>query len=178
MKADRWHGAALSELVSFLLVRVDDRLLHGQFVLNWARLFHPRCIAVVVDDVIAQNAMVRSVLFAVAPRDVALWVGTVAEALEHWANGINSPETTIFLLPSPIVARHLFDAGLSFCALSIGCLGMQAGRMRVLSQISLSGEELGALRYLATRGVRVTAQILPTDHVTELGELMCRVPSL
>ena len=39
--------------MSVLLFRVDERLIHGQVVVGWARRLHPRRIIVVDDDVAA-----------------------------------------------------------------------------------------------------------------------------
>lgn len=44
-----------------LAVRVDDRLIHGQVVTQWVKVFHAQKI-VVIDDQVAIDKMQKSIL--------------------------------------------------------------------------------------------------------------------
>jgi mannose/fructose/N-acetylgalactosamine-specific phosphotransferase system component IIB len=157
--------------VAFCLVRVDDRLLHGQVVLNWVRTLRPSRIAI-VDDALAGDLAARLLLTAAAPRGLDIWVGAVADASAALlADPRLPPSTTMVLVRDPETGRRVFDAGVHFAALSLGALGLTSARVRVGSQVSLSREELEVLRYLASKGVMVSAQALPTDRAIGLREL-------
>ena len=160
--------------VRFCLVRLDDRLLHGQVVVNWVRSLWPQRIAIVAEDHTG-SLEGRAILYAVAPEGVRLWVGSVAEAPEALLRGDTPPATTVVLLPSPTVVTALYDAGVRYAALNLGCLGQASGRVRVAPQISLSPEEAEALQYLASLGVVVTAQALPGDAPIALDALVRRL---
>ncbi len=160
--------------VRFCLVRIDDRLLHGQVVVNWVRTLRPRRIAI-VDDEIATDGTTVSVLEATCPADLALWVGTVAEAASALVeqNPV-PPADTMILLRSPEHARALYDAGVCYEALNLGCLGAGAGRSRVHRQVSLSPDEMEALQYLASVGVVVSIQALPSHRAISLATVLSR----
>jgi len=158
----------------FCLVRIDDRLLHGQVVVNWVRVLEPRRIAI-VDDELAADAAAVSTMQAVAPDDVLLWVGTVEDAAHALveASPVSLADTMI-LLRSPEQARALYDAGLHYERLNVGCLGGGPGRARVHSQVSLSPKEMEVLQYLASLGVHVSVQALPSLPAVDLATVLRR----
>ena len=147
--------------MSFLLVRVDDRLLHGQVVLNWVRALRPARIAVVAES-LAQDPWARATLMAAAPVGISLWVGGVEEAPQALLHDPRwPPKGTMVLVPDPEEALRLYSAGVPYAALNLGCLGMAPGRVRLLPQFSLSPHEMEVLQSLASKGVQITAQAVP-----------------
>lgn len=161
--------------IAFALVRVDDRLLHGQVALNWVRLLRPRRIALVDDD-LAHNPDARALYGLALPDSITLWIGTLADAPQALlCDARHPPEETLVLLRSPAAAAALYAAGVCFTALNLGCLGASSGRVRVRRQLHLSREELTLLRALAARGVRVTAQAVPAEPPLTLEGVACRV---
>lgn len=161
--------------VRFCLVRVDDRLLHGQVVLNWVRRLRPRRIAI-VDDAVAADPFVRSVLEAVVPAGIALWIGRVAQAPTMLLEDPTaSPDSTLVLLRNPTTARALYDAGVHYTALNVGCLAQTPQRWPLRPQVHLSLEESETLRYLASNGVTVYVQVLPSESAMSLDAATRRV---
>lgn len=163
------------ERVSFRLVRVDDRLLHGQVVLNWVRLLRPRIVAV-VDDALAERPEIATLLADTLPAGVTLWVGRIAEAPEALLGPTASaPADALLLVRGPAEAAALFAAGLHYGALNLGTLGSAPGRVRAGQQLYLSRTEVALLQRLAAAGVDVSAQALPNAPRIPLEELICRV---
>lgn len=50
------------------LIRIDDRLIHGQVVVGWVRALNIERL-VVANDSIAANAMQRTLMEMAVPRD-------------------------------------------------------------------------------------------------------------
>lgn len=161
--------------VRFGLVRIDDRLLHGQVMLNWVRALRPKRI-VVVDDKLVRDDFARGLLFAVVPPGIALWVGGVIEAASALlVRSDLSPQATMVLLRSPELALALYEAGVRFAELNVGCVGMQPGRVRIAPQVSLTKAEIEALKSLARFGVIVSFQALPSDKAIDIEKVLCGV---
>jgi mannose/fructose/N-acetylgalactosamine-specific phosphotransferase system component IIB len=59
--------------VSLRLVRIDDRLIHGQVVAGWLRALGAQRI-VIVDDAAARDEFLREVLTLAAPQGVPVEV--------------------------------------------------------------------------------------------------------
>jgi len=146
----------------FALVRVDDRLIHGQVILGWARALRPSRIALVDDDLAADPAA-GALIAALAPPDLALWIGPAAQARAALLDDpLHPPERTLVLARTPLQALALYEAGVPYEALNLGCVGAAPGRRRVSAQISLNEAERIALRTLRGYGVKISIQPLPT----------------
>jgi len=150
-----------------VLVRVDDRLLHGQVALNWVKALNPERI-VIADDALARDPLGRAAIEAAAPPDVALRVGTIHQAAAMLENTASAPGRTIVLLRDPAGARALHDAGVAYPRLNLGALGWAPRRARIGPQVYVSREEWEALQSLVQAGVDVTIQALPSDAAVAL----------
>ncbi len=150
----------------FALVRVDDRLIHGQVILGWARALRPSRIAIVDDDLAsdaAASAQACALIEALAPRDLTLWIGPAAQARAALlGDPLHLPERTLVLVRGPLQALALYEANVPYEALNLGCVGMAPGRRRVSAQVSLNEAERIALRTLRGYGVKISIQPLPT----------------
>ena len=105
-------GPPETGLVRFCLVRIDDRLIHGQVVLNWVRVLRPRRIAV-VDDEIGNDPLSRSLIQLAAPAHIDSWVGPVVEAPAALLDDPrHRPETTLILVPSISPTRCASSQGM------------------------------------------------------------------
>jgi D-glucosaminate-specific PTS system IIB component len=176
------------------LVRIDDRLIHGQVVVKWLR--HLGCNEVViVDDDLWTDDSLKSVLRLAAPRGVSLRVVPVdqaSSAVKRYqphalcsADRLAVPSTRAVLPPvtadrtrrilllirSPHTALALLDSGLSFHELNVGGLAAGQGTTRVYKSISVTSEQLHILHEINSRGVRVYFQTVPDERALELSEL-------
>ncbi|HEY7460588.1 MAG TPA: PTS sugar transporter subunit IIB [Gemmatimonadota bacterium] len=141
-----------------LLHRVDDRLIHGQVVLGWARRLGPEAL-VVVDDRIAGDPWERELLAAATPPETPAAFLTVREAARSLADGAD-PRSAFVLMENAETALRLAEAGFLVPALNLGGVHRPGGRP-VTPYLFLSEEDLSALRELAARGVEIYAQDVP-----------------
>jgi len=158
-------------------VRVDDRLLHGQVALNWISHLRPGRVAV-VDETLAAQPQLWTLLEASLPANVELWVGGVSDVGRLLGNEVPAPGTTLVLVASIGGAAAIHEAGLRYATLNLGMLARSEGRVRVGRQLWLSRGELAELRRLADVGVWVSAQALPNDPPLPLEKIVCRIESV
>lgn len=149
------------------LVRVDDRLIHGQVVTIWLRAIGADRIAI-VDDETAQDEYLKTVLTLAAPAGVPVEVHTVASGLPRLADLSAGAERVLVLLRSPIAALRLREAGATFDLLNVGGIGSGPGRRSLHRSISASAEELAAMRRLEELGTRVELRVLADDRPVPL----------
>jgi hypothetical protein len=88
--------------VPLKLVRVDDRLIHGQVVAVWLRAVGADRI-VIVDDKTAQNEFLRDVLVLAAPQGTPVEVYGLTEGAARVAELASSPTSAFLLMRTP---RH------------------------------------------------------------------------
>src|SRR3990172_8090435 len=162
----RSHRASVpvaEDLMTLKLVRVDDRLIHGQVVAIWLKALNARRI-VIVDDRTARDEFLREVITLAAPAGVPVEVLDVESGTERVRSLAAGPEPVFVLMRSPLVALQLREAGVEFSLLNVGGLGAGPTRKPLYRNISASPEERDAFRQLESMGTTVELRIVENDR--------------
>lgn len=153
------------------LVRIDDRLIHGQVIAVWCK-HRPFTRIVIVDDEVAADPFMQEVMRLAAPPGLRVDVLSLEEAIHLLPQDPHSRETTMVLLRFPQVARHLYEGGVRYTALNVGGLGSGPGRRPLFRHIAASDEEIAALKALAEQGVNIMFLTVPGEKARPFQELL------
>jgi len=155
-----------------VLLRIDERLIHGQVVVGWGATLHPDRI-IVVDDEIAASTWEQELYGLGLPDEIRAAFHTVAEARERVPEWQADAARTL-LLTRTVEAMSMLaaDGVLQGTDVNIGGLHHSAGRRRVLPYVFLSDTERAALRALAEEGVEVSARDVPGARRVDLQHLL------
>ena len=145
------------------LVRVDDRLIHGQVVAIWLKALGARRI-VIVDDRTAADEFLREILELAAPPGVPVEVHDVERGTQRVRDLAAAPEPIFVLMRSPLTAVRMREAGVEFPLLNVGGMGAGPGRKVLYRNISASPEEIEAMRRLEEMGTTVELRIVENDR--------------
>jgi PTS system mannose-specific IIB component len=145
------------------LVRVDDRLIHGQVVAIWLKALNARRI-VIVDDRTAKDDFLKEVITYAAPQGVAVEILGLEEGSARLVQLADDPEPIFVLMRSPVTALRLREAGVEFPVLNVGGIGAGPGRKPLYRNVSASPEELDAMRALERLGTSVELRIVESDR--------------
>ena len=145
------------------LVRVDDRLIHGQVVAIWLKALNARRI-VIVDDRTAHDEFLTEVITLSSPPGVVVEIHDVASGTERVKSLAGDPEPIFVLMRSPLVALRMREAGVEFPLLNVGGIGAGPGRKPLYRNISASPEEMVAMRQLESMGTTVELRIVENDR--------------
>lgn len=143
-----------------VLLRVDERLIHGQVVLGWGCHLRPDRYVVVDDDLASSDW--EQELYRIGAGSSEVLFCSVAEArgrLSEWREAL---PRSILLARDVATVRRLADGALLHGAsINLGGLHHGPGRRELLSYLHLSDEEVRILASLEAEGVEVWAQDLP-----------------
>lgn len=150
--------------MSIALLRVDERLIHGQVTVGWGARLKPSRY-VVVDDRVAEAEWEQELMALGAPEGVEVEFHSVATArvrLERWA----SQGERVVLLTRDVesMLRLAREGRLEGREVNLGGIHDAPGRIQVLPYLFLGDDERAQIRELAREGVRVTAQDLPASR--------------
>ena len=145
------------------LVRVDDRLIHGQVVAIWLKVLGAKRI-VIVDDKTARDDFLREILELASPPGVPVEVHDLTAGTERVRALAADPEPVFVIMRSPVTALRMREAGVEFPVLNVGGIGAGPGRKPLYRNISASPEELEAMRQLESMGTRVELRIVENDR--------------
>jgi mannose/fructose/N-acetylgalactosamine-specific phosphotransferase system component IIB len=152
--------------LSLALVRVDDRLIHGQVLLGWGPALEPARY-VVVDDGLASDPFERALLEASAS-GTPVEVLAIELAAPRLAALALAPEATVVLVRALPEAARLAAAlarlGAAPPAINLGGLHYAPGKTRVHDAVYLDHADRAALAALVALGVRIVVQDVPATR--------------
>ena len=152
------------------LVRIDDRLIHGQVIAVWCKQRRFSRI-VIVDDGVAADSFMQEVLSLAAPPGLQVDVFSIEDG-KVLNEDTSNWDTTMVLMKTPLAAKRLHDGGLEYNALNIGGIGSGPGRKNIFKNIAASEEEIAALKYLRDKGVEITFLTVPGEKSRAFSDLV------
>lgn len=151
------------------LLRIDERLIHGQVVLGCCLACGVRRM-VLCDDSIAGSDFEMELYRLGIEADQRLEFLTVTQTAER----LKSPpeEDTLVVMRSPAVALELLRLGAPLGRITVGGLHYRSGARRLLDFIHVTAEDESALRALVAEGVTLEARQVPSSDGTNLANLL------
>ena len=153
------------------LVRIDDRLVHGQVVEGWIPHLKAE-VVVVVSDVAAQDELQVSLMRLALPDQIGLEVLSVSQAAQYPGIKGVSVQRMLLLAPGPREVLRLLEEGAVFSTVNVGGLHYSAGKVQLGKAIYLSEEDRDALLKISLRGVKLDGRALPGERQTDLMEML------
>ncbi len=155
--------------MSWLLHRIDDRLIHGQVLVAWGQRMDPARMWV-VDDAVAASEWERQLFMESAP-GFEVRVLSVAEAAAAWSEEASAKGGAFLLVRDLATASRLVADGARPEAFNLGGLHYAPGKLKVNEYVYLDDADRAAARELLAAGVALEVQDVPASRAQALTEL-------
>ena len=152
-------------------IRIDDRLIHGQVATVWSQVTKATRI-MVVDNAVVKDVVNKEALKMACPKQCKLSILTVEKAATNLINEKYEGEKVFIVAKSPKTIRGLVDAGFKIDKVNVGNMGGKQNTRMLKKAVSVSEEDIADFLYLANKGVKVTAQMVPTDEPLDFIDLI------
>lgn len=152
--------------MSIELVRIDDRLIHGQIATTWINDYNIEQV-LIVDDNVVQDKMQQSVISMTAPANVKVKVFGVDSFIGIYKKNPIKRRTMIVLTNS-IDAYRLLAGGVQIDYLNVGGMRFLDGRTKIARAVSVTPEEREAFKKIIEMGIDVGIQMIPRDEIVEM----------
>jgi len=153
--------------MSFALVRIDDRLIHGQVVVAWGGALCIDRILLVNDDV-AHTGWKRALYAEADAMGAAISVLDIDEFDAQIASGAWQDEKVILVVGTPRDARLLFEHGLDVESINIGGMHYSEGKREILPYVYIDDDDRRELLAIAAGGVALEARDVPQADPIDL----------
>jgi mannose/fructose/N-acetylgalactosamine-specific phosphotransferase system component IIB len=154
------------------LVRVDNRLIHGQVVEAW--LPHLKVARVAVaDDEASQSPLIRAAMGLAVQQSIQVLIEPL-KGLSYPELAADEPRTLVLFrdVAGLMEARKL---GLLLPRLNLGNVHFATGRRQVSTSVFLSPAEVEQLEVLAAEGVEIEARGVPSERPVGFAEIRERM---
>jgi len=143
-----------------VLLRLDERLIHGQVVVGWGSQLRPDRYLVVDDDLAASEW--EQELYALGAGQSEALFFTIEEArarLAEWSD--DALRSVLLVRDVPALARLAEGGLLRGSAVNLGGVHHGPGRRQILTYLHLTDEDVTTLAALEADGAELSAQNLP-----------------
>ncbi len=156
-----------------LILRIDDRLIHGQVIVGWGSRYPIHTFAV-VDDEIAEQEWERNLITMAVPPDKTVDILTTEEGVRYIQEHLSGKPVTMVLISSPFQLQEMAAKGLQPLEVNVGGLHFKEDRKQFLNYLFLSPEEVRAFQQLMEQGFTFYCQDVPNNPKIDLQKVLQR----
>ncbi|MBI5287190.1 MAG: PTS sugar transporter subunit IIB [Deltaproteobacteria bacterium] len=149
--------------MSLVLVRVDDRLLHGQVMETWVPFCKATCV-IVANEEASRDRIQRIALESCATEGVAVKVRGLKGLAEDINSGGLAMERIVILVSTLQDAMKVYSEGLRFSSINIGNLHHNGKTRRITPSVYLDKEDEEIVLRFKGLGIEVDVRAVPWDR--------------
>ena len=145
------------------LVRVDDRLIHGQVQTSWIKEYQINRI-IIVDDKVANDEVTKMVLKVAKPSQCDLVVCTCDRAMQLLPkDAVQINARTLVIFKTIETADIMLNKGMEIKSMVVGPTANKEGTVQMAKNTYFTDVEIAAAKDLNNKGVEVYFQLLPSE---------------
>lgn len=155
------------------LVRVDERLLHGQVAIGWTSNSGANTILVANDE--AQKDQVKAMALNLAkPTGVKLYIRGVEESGKIVEKFAAAKKAQVLVLVRTIqdALKLIKGANGTIHELNVGGLKYEQGKRKLNDYVAVSDQDISDLKAIQKMGVELDFRMLPRDKKISLSDLL------
>lgn len=153
------------------LVRLDDRLIHGQVVTKWVQRTNSDKI-IIADNELAKNTYLAQIFKMAAPAGVEVETKSTTELAEDFKATKLGDGNVMILFKNVTALKEAYENGFVIENVQIAGLGAGPGKKVVFRTVSLSEEDAKQLKQLSEAGVEVVFQSIPDEKSASLDAVL------
>lgn len=153
------------------MLRVDERLVHGQITMFWTRRVGANLI-LAVNDAVAGDPMQKSIMEFAAPASTILEILSVEEVMAKIKEDAWPGKKALLLVKTPIDVLRLIDLGLELTFVNVGGVRQPGANIKLTKEVSATEEEVAAWKKLDAMGIKIEVQWVPGERTTNLNDVL------
>lgn len=161
--------------MAFVLVRIDDRLIHGQVTVAWGTWLEPDRIILVSDDV-ALTEWKRELYSSTDTLGSSISILSKVDFLRGVNEDRWSEERALVIVESPADLLELINGGLKISCANVGGMHFAQGKREILPYVYVDEEDVQAMRQITSAGVKLEARDVPQSTPIDLGPSLDAFP--
>jgi len=149
------------------LIRVDQRMIHGQVCVKWANVSKANKI-IVVDDETSKNELVKKIFKLAAPAGTKVLVHSVERFVEKWNENKFVNDRAMIVFKDIETCYRTYLAGIPMQMVQLGNVPIVQDTVKRLgNEVAVTQKELDYLTQMSNAGVRIEIQTIPEHSAVQ-----------
>jgi PTS system mannose-specific IIB component len=158
------------------LVRVDNRLVHGQILEAWLP-FTGASFIIIPNDSLASDRFHETIMRMALPRDIELHVYTLSDFQKRHQSVKEQDRKAIILFADIQDAFTAYENGFYFTTLNIGNVNRNPFVAACSPSVFLNEEDIDLLSQLSqNKGVRIDMRRIPKEKPVDIRPILKNYP--
>lgn len=155
------------------LLRIDDRLLHGQVAFAWTKNLGIHLIYV-LNDVVVNDEITKMALGIAKPYGTKLSVYAVDEGIEELKKHVNTNKNVMIIINNVKDAYRITSAIPEIRAVNFGGIKEKPGveSKRYTGSVTLTMEDIETCKQMRDMGVAMEIKAVPDEKGKSLNEML------
>ena len=151
-----------------VLLRIDDRLLHGQVARNWMKEVGAD-VMVVANDPVSEDEKQQHLMDLVTPMGSKSYFFGLCEASTKIKD--LEEEDALVLVESPADALKLIEDGIEIDSVNVGNIHQTSGKEKVNESIFVDQNDIDTFKKIEASGKKLDFRTLPNDQAIDFDQL-------
>ncbi|MBC8204088.1 MAG: PTS sugar transporter subunit IIB [FCB group bacterium] len=152
------------------ILRIDDRLIHGQVMLGWGIQLNLKLI-ILANDKAAGTPSLKNLYLSLIPPELDCKILSL-KATADYLKDRGKMGKTMIITADTSDAKVLLDSNTNIKQLIIGGIHHKEGCREVLPYVYVDDNMIKELKSISDRGVEVLCQDLPGGKIYEFSKLI------
>ncbi|WP_125565253.1 PTS sugar transporter subunit IIB [Companilactobacillus insicii] len=148
--------------MTVVLARIDQRLVHGLIVNQWAQSLKVKRF-MVVDDEISKNEDIKASMRMSKPAGTGMSIIDTNKAITNFNSGKYDTQRVFVLVKEPETLIRLIEGGVDIPKVDLGIIFNEDGREPVTKFVALNDKERTDLKAIKDKNIPIVIQYVPTD---------------
>lgn len=157
--------------ITFVLARIDSRLLHGQVATAWTKSTLPTRI-IVVSDGVSKDELRKKLIEQAAPPGVKANVIPIEKLIKISKDPRFGGTKALLLFENPEDVLRVVEAGVELKTINVGSMAHSVGKVVVNKVLSMGKEDIETFEKLKDKGIEFDVRKVPNDSKGNMNELL------
>jgi mannose/fructose/N-acetylgalactosamine-specific phosphotransferase system component IIB len=153
--------------MNVVMIRVDDRLIHGQILESWLPYLKAQCV-VVANDTLAEDQFQMAILSMAVPERIKLRMVNVDSVKELVTDPELSGKTTLVIVSSVLDAYRIVQNEIISCRINLGNMRSSEADKQLMYSFWVSKEDIIMLKEILAKGISVNLQPVPREKEIDI----------
>lgn len=151
------------------MIRVDERLVHGQIIIKWLEREKAKRI-IIIDDEADGDIVLEKILRMTLPDHIKLNIFNLEDGIEFLLRE-NAVDNAIVLVKDLLIVKKIHEKGVGVKEINIGRIPAGLDKQKVHPNVFLSDKDMKIIEYFKDRDVPLIIQMVPDSEAINLYDL-------
>ncbi len=156
--------------LNIVLVRIDNRLIHGQVATAWINYVGANLL-VVPNDSVCNDEMRQSLMNIATPQGVQTRFFSIQKTIDI-IHSASEKQIIALIVETPQDVLKLVKGGVPISLVNIGNMHMEQGKKQISKSVCVNNEDIQTFYKLNDLGIKLEIQRVPTESKEDIMKLI------